>query len=180
MARFPSGTLVAGALSAALAVVGALALVAAGAPQRDPYASARAVAAAGHGGGHARDGLPASSGAGTRVVYSLARHKVWLVDDAERVLSSYRVAAGTVPPSVGTHRVFARAARGKGGDGVAIEHIVLFAAAGRVNIGFSAAVAGPLARPAPGVESTGIREGRPDGDAMWRFATIGTVVEVLP
>lgn len=176
-AHLPSGVLVAGVMAAAAAVIGVLTLSAASAPRQ--YTSGRALTA-GNGAGGDRHGLPASSGLGARVVYSADRHRVWLVDDRERVLASFHVAAGTVPPSTGTHRVFARAARGTGGDRVAVEHIVFFATAGSENIGFSAAVAGPLVRPAPGDRSTAIRETRDDGTLMWRFATIGTVVEVIP
>ncbi|MBY8881819.1 L,D-transpeptidase [Actinacidiphila acidipaludis] len=177
MPRFTSGTLVAGIVTAALATVCGLTAAATGSAPAGRYS-------AGHGAAGASDGacrhagLPADCGSGMRVVYSVSRHRVWLVRNDERVLRSYEVTAGDPPPALGTHQVFARGARGQGGDGAPVEHVVLFAQTGGSNIGFSAAVGrarkGHTAEPTPA-----IRETRPDGAALWQFATIGTTVEVV-
>ena len=46
-------------------------------------------------------------------------------------------------------------------------------------MGFSAAVAQPAWSPDASVKTGGIRETRADGDAMWKFATIGVRVVVI-
>lgn len=177
MARFTSGTVVTGIITTALATIAALTALAAESAPANPYLAGHGAAGStaticGHG------GMPADCGTGMRVVYSITGHRVWLVSRAERVVRSYPVQAGDPAPPLGTHQVFARGAHGQGGDGAPVEHVVLFAQDGDSNFGFSAAVgtgkAKPGAHPAPA-----IRESRPDGDALWQFATIGTTVEVV-
>ncbi|MFD0316773.1 hypothetical protein [Streptomyces flavalbus] len=124
--------------------------------------------------------LPAHSGTGERVVYSLDDDRVWLVEDDGRVRRTFRVAPGTVDPAPGPYTVSSRSGRITGSDGVPVEHVVRFATVDGVTVGFSAAV--PGATPAPGVSTRtgGIRETRADGDAMWEFATVGRRVIVVP
>jgi len=177
MPRFTSGTLVAGVVAGALAVICGLTAAAASSAPADRYA-ARQAAAGAEDSVCRHSGLPADCGSGTRVVYSVAQHRVWLVRGDERVLRTYQVKAGDPPPAMGTHQVFARGAHGRGGDGAPVEHVVLFAQSGGGNIGFSAAV-GPAKARRGAKPTPAIREARPDGDALWRFATIGTTVEVV-
>lgn len=124
-------------------------------------------------------GLPARSGAGERVVYSLGQDRVWLVDARERVRRVFRVVPGAVDPAPGRYVVTSRSLRGTGADGAAIEHVVRFAKVRGVVVGFSASRdGGPVAgSPAPG--TGGIREARPDGAAMWGFAELGARVVVV-
>ncbi|MEU6816550.1 hypothetical protein [Streptomyces sp. NPDC046860] len=122
--------------------------------------------------------LPAHSGKGERVVYSVDDDRVWLVDDRGRVQRTFGVRPGGVDPAPGSYWVTSRSNAITGSDGVPVEHVVRFAAVDGVTIGFSAAV-----RDEPGASGSsrtgGIREKRPDGDAMWRFATIGVPVVVI-
>ncbi|NUS11174.1 MAG: hypothetical protein HOY69_07165 [Streptomyces sp.] len=122
--------------------------------------------------------LPLHSGIGKRVVYSIGQQRVWLVEDGTTVARTYAVVAGSVRPSKGLHHVFFRRDLGKGGDGKQVEHTVLFAMTGGVNIGFSAAVDGTL--PKPGTQSSAIRGSRADTAALWQFATMGLAIEVMP
>ncbi|MYS21169.1 hypothetical protein GTW78_13315 [Streptomyces sp. SID4948] len=124
--------------------------------------------------------VPAGSGTGERVVYSIGRGRVWLVGADERVRRTFPVAGGAVVPDLGAHRVFARRARGAGGDGAQVEHIVLFGRAEGQNVGFSAALDGSLTRLAPAKRTAAIREARPDGAALWREATLGATIQVIP
>jgi hypothetical protein len=179
VARIKAGTLVTGLVAAALITVAALTADASGSPSEPDTPPARPTGNSGPAGGAGRPALPAGSGAGRRVVYSLGRARVWLVDDDERVLRTYPVAGGDVQPAVGTHLVFARRARGAGGDGVDVEHVVLFAATDGGNIGFSAPVHGSLEPPDPATRTGAVRERRPDADALWQRATIGSTVEVV-
>ncbi len=124
------------------------------------------------------DALPAGSGTGERVVYSVDDDRVWLVGAAERVRRTFRVTPGAVDPAPGGYAVTSRSNKVTGSDGVPIEHVVRFTSVDGVVIGFSAAV-DDAARPATGARTGGIREARADGDAMWEFATIGQKVVVV-
>jgi hypothetical protein len=123
--------------------------------------------------------LPAHSGNGLRVVYSLGQNRVWLVGTDGELSRTFPVAPGTVDPAQATYTVTSRTKIGTGGDGVAIEHVVRFATSGGVIIGFSAAQDGSLPSPDPSVKTGGIRERRADGTALWSLATIGTKVVVV-
>lgn len=123
--------------------------------------------------------LPADSGTGERVVYSLGRDRVWLVGANERVTRTYEVWPGTVDPEPGAYEVTERNPRITGTDGVPVRHVVIFGYAGPTVVGFSAAVDGSEPRLDPSKETGGIRERSADGEAMWQFATAGTAVVVV-
>ncbi|MDX2547886.1 hypothetical protein ACOT81_29400 [Streptomyces sp. WI04-05B] len=123
--------------------------------------------------------LPAGSGAGRRVVYSLEDDRVWLVGTDGRARRSFTVAPGTVDPAPGSYLVTSRSNSITGTDGTPIEHVVRFTGVDGVAIGFSAAVDLPPQQADPEARTGGIRETRTDGDAMWEFATIGEKVVVI-
>ncbi|MFI9807682.1 hypothetical protein ACIHEJ_25520 [Streptomyces sp. NPDC052301] len=125
--------------------------------------------------------LPGSSGTGERVVYSVDDNRVWLVDERNRVQRTFRVNPGSVDPPVGQYWVSSRSNAVTGTDGLPIEHVVRFTSVDGVVIGFSAAVGGGDAQTVadPNVKTGGIRESRVDGEAMWKFATIGVRVVVI-
>ena len=124
--------------------------------------------------------LPPRSGLGQRVVYSLRRDRVWLVDKGDTVRRTFGVSPSTVDPAPGTYRVTSRSGKITGSDGVPVEHVVRFASVDGTVIGFSAAVDGSEPVLDPQERTGGIRETRADGTAMWRFATIGRTVVVVP
>ncbi|MEU3252859.1 hypothetical protein [Streptomyces sp. NPDC006997] len=124
--------------------------------------------------------LPAHSGTGRRVVYSLDDDRVWLVEDDGTVRRTFRVAPSAVDPAPGAYTVSSRSGRITGSDGVPVEHVVRFATVEGVTVGFSAAVPGAIPAPGPSARTGGIRETRADGDAMWAFATVGRRVVVIP
>ncbi|MFJ7076090.1 hypothetical protein [Streptomyces sp. NPDC098781] len=128
------------------------------------------------------DALPARSGTGERVVYSVDDDRVWLVDRAGKVKRTFRVAPGSVDPPTGVYAVGSRSNRVTGTDGMPIEHVIRFATVDGVTIGFSTAVEGatPPPNPNPTLKTGGIRESRTNGDAMWDFATIGRTIVVIP
>ncbi|TWE17792.1 hypothetical protein [Kitasatospora atroaurantiaca] len=136
-----------------------------------PTASASPTAAA----------LPANSGTGLRVVYSLGSHQVWLVDPKKtpQVLASFKVTPGSVEPTAGTYTVYSRTATGSGTDGKLIEHVVRFTQQNGTVFGFSAALDGSTAPPDPKLRTGGIRSGRTDGQSLWDFAPNGTKVYVI-
>ncbi|MFR9789557.1 hypothetical protein ACL07V_12915 [Streptomyces sp. MB22_4] len=124
--------------------------------------------------------LPSGSGKGERVVYSVDDDRVWLVGGGDRVLRTFTVRPGTVDPPTGTYWVTSRSHAVTGTDGIPIEHVVRFTTVDGVTIGFSAPVTSDAVPDADaGAKTGGIRETRPDGDAMWKFATIGERVIVI-
>ncbi|MDO0926193.1 hypothetical protein QQY24_12430 [Streptomyces sp. TG1A-8] len=124
--------------------------------------------------------LPDRSGTGERVVYSVDDDRVWLVGPDNRVGRTFPVRPGGVDPLPGTYWVSSRSNAVTGSDGAPVEHVVRFTSMNGVAIGFSAAV-GSAPAPASDADTRtgGIRESREDGEAMWRFATIGVPVVVI-
>ncbi|MER7926338.1 hypothetical protein ABTY96_24860 [Streptomyces sp. NPDC096057] len=123
--------------------------------------------------------LPAGSGRGERVVYSVDDDRVWLVAENDKVTRTFKVTPGTVDPPTGTYPVTSRSNAIVGTDGTPIQHVVRFTNAKGVAIGFSAPVSGETAAPDPTTKSGGIRESIADGAAMWEFATIGQNIVVI-
>ncbi|WP_031083897.1 hypothetical protein [Streptomyces sp. NRRL WC-3549] len=182
-----SSAIVAGLTAAAVAAVGFLAYQAsANAPESVTAPSSQASGAAAGGQspkpGPPRDPLavPADSGTGARVVYAPAKRRVWIVDAAEKSLRTFTVMPSSVSPPPGTYQVSSRSGTIKGSDGVPIEHVVRFADVDGVTVGFSAAQDGSMKAPDPTMKTGGVRMKRPDGNAMWTFATIGATVVVVP
>ncbi|MGW8379126.1 hypothetical protein [Streptomyces sp. ODS28] len=191
MARSGSspGVFVAGLTALALAVIGFFAYQASAAQERTgAHKPSPGASASPSPGGKGKDSggksdskeIPAASGSGQRVVYALDSERVWLVNGQGKATRTFRVKPSTVDPRPGTYQVGSRSGQITGSDGIPVEHVVRFANEGDITIGFSAAVNGSTAPPAPGRKTGGIRESREDGDAMWRFATIGTKVVVVP
>ncbi|MCZ9352022.1 hypothetical protein NGM36_19985 [Streptomyces mutabilis] len=179
-----SAGVVAGLTAAALATIGYLAHQASVAA---PHDAGRAHATGSPAPGASKaprdrlhpDALPAGTGRGERVVYSVDDDRVWLVGADNRVRRTFRVTPSTVDPAPGTYAVTSRSNRVTGSDGIPVEHVVRFTSVDGVVIGFSAAVDGSMAKPDPDERTGGIRETRADGDAMWEFATIGQQIVVV-
>ena len=183
MARSSSG-FVAGLTVAAIAAVGFLAYQAsANLPDTlgTPRASATPTTSASKAPGTKENpgALPARSGTGQRVVYSVDDDRVWLVGADGKVRRTFEVTPGTVDPKPDTYSVTSRTGSITGSDGAAVENVVRFANVDGVTIGFSAAVDGSTSAPDSSKKLGGIRESRADGNAMWEFATIGTKVIVV-
>ncbi|MDX3851275.1 hypothetical protein PV679_11675 [Streptomyces sp. AK02-01A] len=128
--------------------------------------------------------LPEKSGTGERVVYAPADRRVWLVEQKprqrEKVTRTFPVMPSTVSPMPGSYAVTSRTGAVAGSDGVSVEHVVRFATIENVSIGFSAALDNTMAKPDPTLKTGGVRMKRVDGNAMWKFATVGTRVVVVP
>ncbi|MFJ9245956.1 hypothetical protein [Streptomyces sp. NPDC101776] len=184
MAGSSSG-IVAGLTVAAVATVGFLAYQASASVPAGLGSSARASAAPAVAASKVpRDkknptALPAGSGKGERVVYSVDDDRVWLVAENDKVNRTFKVTPGTVDPPTGTYPVSSRSNAITGTDGTPIQHVVRFTNADNVAIGFSVAVSGATDEPDPMNKSGGIRESPDDGKAMWEFATIGQSIVVI-
>ncbi|WP_420803182.1 hypothetical protein [Streptomyces spiramyceticus] len=190
VARSSSG-IVAGLTAAALAAVAFLAYQASAnapadlaAPGKSPSANASLTPQdkSKDKGKDGRDSLavPARSGKGVRVVYSLSERRVWLVRPKGQPTQTFTVTPSTVSPPPGSYAVRSRSGSIPGSDGVQVEHVVRFTSVDHVAIGFSAAVDGTMPTPDPASKTGGVRMTRADGDAMWSFATVGVKVVVVP
>ncbi|MGO4457730.1 hypothetical protein AB4039_10535 [Streptomyces sp. M-16] len=185
MARSSSG-IVAGLTVAALAAIGFLGWQASATAPAHPVKAAPQAPAAHQDQPPAKQdpakpaAVPADSGTGMRVVYSVSQKRVWLVAEDGRDPKSFAVTPSTVHPAPGSYAVGSRSGTVTGTDGVAIEHVVRFASTDGIAIGFSARVDGSMPAPDPAKKTGGIRMTRADGDAMWAFATISSKVVVVP
>ncbi|MEV6171100.1 hypothetical protein AB0L99_23045 [Streptomyces sp. NPDC051954] len=177
-----SAGFVAGLTAVAVATVGFLGFQASATVPADlarPQAGASAAPSKAPRDGEHPKALPAASGIGERVVYSVDDDRVWLVAQGDKVTHTFKVTPSTVDPLPGTYTVTSRSNTATGSDGTLIEHVVRFTTVDGVAIGFSAAVDGSTPTPDPTVQTGGIRESRADGDALWLFATIGHTVVVI-
>ncbi|MEU0965261.1 hypothetical protein ABZ357_07385 [Streptomyces sp. NPDC005917] len=115
--------------------------------------------------------VPAASGTGRRIVYSLGDNRVWTVDASDKAIRTFTVWPGTVSPDPGTYTISKTLSSTTGSDGVQIEHILYFAAKSGLSIAFSNAVDGSSPPPAAGKQTSGIRLHKADGTALWTFGT---------
>ncbi|MFE5035375.1 hypothetical protein [Streptomyces sp. NPDC056683] len=115
--------------------------------------------------------VPAASGTGRRIVYSLGAKRVWTVDASDKATRTFTVWPGTVSPDPGTYTISGTLAATTGSDGVRIEHILYFASKSGLSVAFSNAVDGTSPPPAAGKQTSGIRMPKADGAALWTFGT---------
>lgn len=173
------GTTVAGITLAALVGVGALAWKAADTSPKDrkadvtssstPIASPGATQAPPQ--TVAPPAVPANSGTGKRVVYSVGQNRVWLVDivsGKEEALRTYTVVAGSVLTPADEYRVKGKTVGPqRGGDGLRIENTVVIGSFNGMTLGFSATdtpldqvAAGNVPAPSPSATTTRKPTGR--------------------
>lgn len=80
-------------------------------------------------------GVPAGSGAGRRMVYSIGQQRVWLVGDGDVVEFSYLVSGRAGLPALGSYRIFSKS-RYAGSGSVTMQYMMRFARGRRLAIGF--------------------------------------------
>ncbi|WP_067420279.1 L,D-transpeptidase, partial [Carbonactinospora thermoautotrophica] len=123
---------------------------------------------------------PARSGTGKRVVYSLSKQRVWLIDERNRVVRYYAVSGPRRSLPVGAYKVYERASTlADDPNGPPAQYVVRFAY-GRDGK--------PLAfETVPGVDllatggqpSRDVRQRAADARALWDFAPVGTKIIVI-
>ena len=137
----------------------------------------------------APDPLPVASGTGKRVVFDMSAQRVWLVDPAHRpqVLRTYRV-SGSLSDNLhpGSYTVYSRSRHAIGvDDSGTMQYMVRFAHGDNAAIGFHDIPVkdGHLVQSRSDLgtpQSHGcIRQWRPDAQALWGFAPVGTSVVVV-
>lgn len=152
-------------------------------PGSDPAGGPASDPATGQG---VSDVLPADSGAGRRVVFSMSTQRVWLVGGGDRVQRSYLV-SGSLTDNLrpGTYEVYSRSRHAVGiDDSGTMQYMVRFAHGKRAAIGFHDIPVNE-GRPVQTWAELGtpqshgcVRQARPDARALWDFAPEGTTVVV--
>jgi hypothetical protein len=129
--------------------------------------------------------VPAGSGAGRRVVYSISQQRVWLVDD-NRVDRNYAVSGRRTYPRPGTYRVFSTSRHTRNGS-LRMEYMVRFARGPRWSVGFHSIPVTASGRPIQSEAELGsyrssgcVRQSLADAAYLWQWAPVGTVVVVTP
>ena len=128
--------------------------------------------------------LPAGSGSGERIVYSVAGKRVWLVGkDGATVQRTFEIVPGTIPVPVGTYHVSGRDSGETGSDGLSVQYVVFFDNAATVHsstsFAFDAEADITGLPPAPTGHTGAVRTAQADAVAIWYFAPIGTSVVVV-
>lgn len=135
------------------------------------------------------EALPPRSGTGKRIVYALARNRVWLVNERNKVVRTYRV-SGTRFNQVrpGTYEVIRKRRHTTSWHGTErMEYMVTFTFGRNAAIGFhDIPVNIETGKPVQSLDQLGqslsdgcVRQARPDAKALWDFAPPGTPVIVL-
>jgi hypothetical protein len=131
--------------------------------------------------------VPADSGTGRRIVFDMSDQRVWLVSARGEARRTYLV-SGSVTDNLapGSYEVYSKSERAWGiDDSGTMRYMVRFAHGNRAAIGFHdipvkddelVQTRAQLGSP----QSHGcIRQWRPDAEALWDFAPVGTQVVVL-
>jgi lipoprotein-anchoring transpeptidase ErfK/SrfK len=134
--------------------------------------------------------IPAASGSGRRIVFDMSAQRVWLVDRRgghDVVVRTYPV-SGSVTGNLraGTYSVYSKSMKAWGvDDSGSMRYMVRFTHGANAAIGFHDI---PVlnGRPVQTRAQLGvalshgcIRQWRPDAQALWRFAPVGTSVVVV-
>jgi len=119
--------------------------------------------------------LPASSGSGTRIVYSPSESRVWLVEGSHTVERTMTVVPGTITAPDGSYSVTSKAPGATGGDDVQVLYVVRFGG----NYGFDAEANLTGLPPKPTGKTGGIRMAQLDAQALYEFSSVGTAVVVV-
>ena len=136
-----------------------------------------------------RAALPADSGRGRRVVYSISGQRTWLVQDSGEVERTYHVSGRPSQPDPGSYRVYSRSRHAASAvSNARMQYMVRFARGERTGapIGFHDIPREPdgtyeqteaqLGQP---LSAGCIRQSRADAVALWDFAPVGTAVVVV-
>ena len=129
--------------------------------------------------------IPADSGAGRRIVYSIGQQRVWLVETGEQLAKTYLVSGRVGLPGFGTYHVYGRS-RFSGSGSVHMEYMIRFARGRSLSIGFHSIPVGRRGRPLQSVAQLGtprshgcVRQWIGDAAQLWDWAPIGTTVVVV-
>ncbi|MBS1836868.1 MAG: L,D-transpeptidase [Actinobacteria bacterium] len=128
--------------------------------------------------------LPAGSGTGRRVVYSVGRQRVWWVESDGTVVNTYLVSGRAGTPSPGTYGVYSKSRFASSGS-ARMEYMIRFARGRSLAIGFHS-IPTSGGRPLQSEAQLGtyrshgcVRQRVSDAAALWNWAPVGTRVDVV-
>ncbi|CAN5741495.1 hypothetical protein BH23ACT12_BH23ACT12_15360 [soil metagenome] len=130
--------------------------------------------------------VPADSGSGRRVVYSVSAQRVWLVNDDGSLHGAWPVSGRRGLPKPGSYSVFSRSRNARAAaPGITMEFMVRFVRTSGLPIGFHAIPVNRRGAQIQRVDQLGtfqslgcVRQRYEDAVTMWEFAQIGTPVIV--
>jgi lipoprotein-anchoring transpeptidase ErfK/SrfK len=128
--------------------------------------------------------LPANSGSGTRIVYSVGGQRVWLVGtDGGTVERTFQVVPGTIAVPPGSYTVTEKQSGLTGSDGTPVVYVVLFGQRTVSGVptafGFDAVANVTGLPPKPSSRTGGIRMAQLDAQALFEFASVDMKVAVV-
>lgn len=128
--------------------------------------------------------LPANSGTGRRVVYSIGQQRVWWVESDGTVVNTYLVSGRAGEPDKGTYSVYSKSRYASSGS-ARMEYMIRFAWGRNLAIGFHS-IPTVNGRPLQSESQLGtfqshgcVRQRVSDAAALWNWAPVGTRVDVV-
>jgi lipoprotein-anchoring transpeptidase ErfK/SrfK len=130
--------------------------------------------------------IPANSGSGRRVVYSVSSQRVWLVNEDGSLHGTWLVSGRAGEPNPGNYSVFSRSRHARAQrPGITMEYMVRFVRTSGLPIGFHSIPVNRRGAKIQSIEELGtyqslgcVRQRYEDAVVMWEFAQIGTPVIV--
>ncbi len=130
--------------------------------------------------------IPANSGSGRRVVYSVSQQRVWLVNEDGSLHGTWLVSGRAGEPNPGSYSVFSRSRHARAQrPGITMEYMVRFVRTAGLPIGFHSIPVNRRGAQIQTVQQLGtyqslgcVRQRYEDAVVMWEFAQIGTPVIV--
>ena len=131
---------------------------------------------------------PNDSGEGRRIVYSVSKQRVWLIEADETLTDTYLVSGRRGTPRPGTYSVFSKSPRARAThDGITMRYMVRFTrATSGVAIGFHDLPRYANGRPMQTTAQLGtyrsggcVRQDRAHAIQLYEWVPIGTTVVVL-
>lgn len=130
--------------------------------------------------------IPANSGSGRRVVYSVSAQRVWLVNDDGSLHGTWLVSGRRGEPRPGNYSVFSRSRHARAAaPGITMEFMVRFVRTSGLPIGFHSIPVNRRGNQIQSIAELGtyqslgcVRQRYEDAVTMWEFAQIGTPVIV--
>jgi len=129
--------------------------------------------------------VPAGSGDGRRIVYTVSGQRVWLVGEANDVQYSYQVSGRAAMPAAGTYAIYSKSRFAFSGS-VRMQFMMRFARGRKLAIGFHSI---PVRRNGSPLQSEAelgqyrshgcVRQALSDAALAWDWAPVGTRVVVL-
>jgi len=131
-------------------------------------------------------------GTGKRVIYSLDQHRLWMIDESERLVDTYLVTGRVGIPHTGTYQVFSKSLKAYAPyGGITMRHMVRFVRPGtwgnQWSYGFHSIPRYSDGRPLMTEDALGsygsggcVRQADAKAAVMYDWADIGTTVIVIP